>query len=256
MNDAPEPVVEVTVAASADTVWEALRDPVQIRRWFGWDTAGADEEIALIFLGEVPDGIDLPEAIDTSIEVDDAARSLRTGPHRIEVSDAGGRAVVRVTRGLAPGDAGWEGFVDMIDQVDEGWISFFQTLAFALARHPGEPRRTTFGMGLLPAEIPDLSSLLGLDTAELRTGARYAARLDAAGDLTGEIWFRSAHQVGLTVEGWGDGLLVVAEVPSGEAGVRPAMAIGSTYGLDDASHDALVARWDAWWAGLAPDGDA
>ena len=49
MTTAPkDPVVEVTVAASPDLVWEALREPEQIRRWFGWEYEGLDGEIALI----------------------------------------------------------------------------------------------------------------------------------------------------------------------------------------------------------------
>jgi hypothetical protein len=30
------------------------------------------------------------------------------------------------------------------------------------------------------------------------------------------VWFRSTHQVGLTVQGWGDGLLVAEEMPKSE----------------------------------------
>jgi uncharacterized protein YndB with AHSA1/START domain len=42
--------IEVTVAAPVDVVWEALRNPSEIRRWFGWEYDGLAEEIDAIFL--------------------------------------------------------------------------------------------------------------------------------------------------------------------------------------------------------------
>ena len=45
-----DPVVaEVVIAAPADAVWRALREPAEIRRWFGWDYDGLDAEIEFIF---------------------------------------------------------------------------------------------------------------------------------------------------------------------------------------------------------------
>jgi uncharacterized protein YndB with AHSA1/START domain len=48
MADAERLLIEVTMAAPVDAVWRALRDPAEIRRWFGWDYDGLDEEIRLI----------------------------------------------------------------------------------------------------------------------------------------------------------------------------------------------------------------
>jgi len=238
-----EPFLSVTVGASADDVWRALRDPDEIGRWFGWEYPGLEDEIALIFLGEMPEGIDLPAGIDTAIQVDDEARTLRTGPHLIEVRAAGGAAVVRVTRVIDVGGEGWEHFHAEIDHIEEGWLTFFQTLAFAIERHPGEPRRTIFGMGLLPG---DPLATLGL-AVDAAPGERYEVTTAPGDVLTGTVRFRSARQVGLTVDAWGDGLLVAAAVPGGTDEGTPAMAISSTYGLDDATRDALEARWSAWW---------
>ena len=48
-----EPVLfEVVIAAPADTVWRALRDRSEVRRWFGWDYDGIDDEIEMIFFGD------------------------------------------------------------------------------------------------------------------------------------------------------------------------------------------------------------
>jgi hypothetical protein len=240
-----EPFLSVTVGASPEAVWRALRDPEEIIRWFGWDYPGIEDEIALIFQGQVPAEIELPEGLDTAIEVDDEARTLRTGPHQIAVDAGDGGAVVRVTRVIDVGDDGWEMFHNEIDQIEEGWLTFFQQLAFAVARHPGEARRTVFGMGLIPGADPQAT--LGLDGIDAAVGERYEATVGPDA-LAGTVWFRSEHQIGLTVDGWGDGLLVAAIVPGGTDEGRPAMAIASTYGLADDDLSALEARWSGWWA--------
>jgi hypothetical protein len=241
----PEPFLSVTVGARADDVWRALRDPDEIVRWFGWEYPGIEDEIALIFHGQGADGIELPEGIDTAIEVDEEARTLRSGPHQIKVADEAGRAVVRVTRVIDVGDDGWEMFHAEIDNIEEGWRTFFQTLAFAVAHHPGQPRRTVFGMGLLPGADP--LATLGLGAADGPVGAAYTTTLATGDEIAGTVWFRSDHQVGLTVDAWGDGLLVAAAVPGGTDAGTPAMTILSTYGLDDADLAALETRWSAWW---------
>jgi len=243
----PEPVVSVTVPAAPEGVWRALRDPEEIGRWFGWEQPGLEDEIALIFHGRLADGIELPEGMDTSIEVDEERRTLRTGPHEIRVSGGPDGAVVRVTRVVDVGDTGWDAFHAEIDAIEEGWLTFFQQLAFALARHPGEPRRTAFGMGALPGTDP--LALLGLAGArELEPGDAYTATLATGDELAGTVWFRSPHQVGLTVDGWGDGLLVAAAVPGSDTGATTAMAIASTYALPSDRLADLEHRWSTWWA--------
>jgi uncharacterized protein YndB with AHSA1/START domain len=113
-------IVEVEIAAPVDTVWRALREPTEIRRWFGWDYEGLDEEIRFIFV--------------EASKADDEARVLDGGPGgTIALEDRGDRTVVRVTRPSSE-----EGY----DEVDEGWISFIQQLRFYLERHPGEDRST------------------------------------------------------------------------------------------------------------------
>lgn len=241
-----QPFLSVTVGATAEQVWRALRDPEEIGRWFGWEYPGLEDEIALIFQGQVPEGIDLPPGLDTTITVDEEARTLRTGPHLIAVEATADGAVVRVTRVIDVGDAGWEMFHAEIDHIEEGWRTFFQQLAFALVRHPGEPRRTVFGMGLVPGADPLATLGLGA-TGDAAEGERYAATLATGDAISGTVWFRSERQVGLTVDTWGDGLLVAAAVPGGTDEGTPAMAIGSTYGLTDEALGALEERWSAWW---------
>jgi uncharacterized protein YndB with AHSA1/START domain len=116
-----DPVIaEVEVAAPAGTVWRALREPAEIRRWFGWDYEGLDEEIRQIFV----DGA----------KADDAGRVLDFGEGgAIALEERGDRTVVRVTRAAPTG---------VYDEINEGWMTFVQQLRFYLERHAGQDRVT------------------------------------------------------------------------------------------------------------------
>ena len=113
-------IVELEIAAPVDAVWRALRDPAEIRRWFGWDYDGLEDEIRFIF--------------EEASTADDEAHVLDGGPGgTISLEARGDRTVVRVTR-PAPDD--------VYDEVNEGWLTFIQQLRFYLERHPGQERRT------------------------------------------------------------------------------------------------------------------
>jgi uncharacterized protein YndB with AHSA1/START domain len=166
--------VEVTVAAPAAGVWRALRDPAELRRWFGWEYDGLEAEIEAIFL---------PAAAS---EVDG---TLDTGAGRFELEPRGESTIVRV---VMPGTGD--------DAIEQGWITFAQQLRFALERHPGQDRETVYLSG-------DPGGPLGLDgLADLAAGERYAASAVTGEQLTGSVWLGSEHQLGLTVDAWGDGL--------------------------------------------------
>jgi uncharacterized protein YndB with AHSA1/START domain len=123
-----EPVIfEVVIAAPAETVWRALRDKDQIRRWFGWDYDGADEEIDYIFFGEA--------------SADGETHTLDFGETgRLTVEDGGTSAIVRLVRAAPAGTTSWDG---IYDDINEGWLTFVQQLRYFLERHPGEERTTT-----------------------------------------------------------------------------------------------------------------
>ena len=93
-----------------------MRDPAEIRRWFGWDYEGLEEEIEFIFF--------------QASKADDDAHVIDGGPGgMIALEDAGrpdGRA--RHARGGRDG---------VYDEVNEGWLTFIQQLRFYLERHPG-----------------------------------------------------------------------------------------------------------------------
>lgn len=226
--------MEITLPAPVDTVWTAFRDPTVIRRWFGWDYDGLDDEIRVVFFDETV--------------ADETAHTLQIGGHVLSLHDQGTETVVRVVR--TPGTAS-DAF---IDEVEEGWLSFLQQLRFVLARHQDGTRRTLYLGGETVGEPPaPAADLLGLGS--VGSGGRYRATTSVGDVLTGEVWFRSDRQLGLTVDEWGDGWLLVAQSPT----LRPPYGAASlalwTYGLDPAVATDLESRWSAWWAEHFRGGD-
>jgi uncharacterized protein YndB with AHSA1/START domain len=240
------PVIEVIVAAPVDAVWAHLRDPELIRRWHGWEDPGLDAEIQFIYVEHS--------------EADDEAHVIRGrgGPapgsyelgDRFDVEATGPQTtVVRITRGPRGTDPGWDA---MYDDVTQGWTSFLAQLRFAVERHPGVDRRTVF-RGRFGQPGPRALDLLGADA--LPTAAGSPCRLDVAGlpSIAGSLWFRTHDQIGLVVDDYGPGLVIVADKP-GEDPQRTAvsMIIVSTFGLTDDEHGRVEAKWSAWWSGTSP----
>lgn len=121
-------VVEVVVDAPAAQVWRAFRDPLELRRWHGWEYDGIEDEIRQIYFDDVT--------------VSEQELTLDThGAGRFELEPRGETTVVRVRRAAPEGAAGWEG---VYDEINEGWRSFVEQLRFYLERHAGEERRTLF----------------------------------------------------------------------------------------------------------------
>lgn len=234
-------IVEVTVPASADDAWDALRDPARIARWFGWDSESLPAEIRYIFIEHA--------------EADDAGRVLRFEgvPDRFEVEARGDGATVRLVR--ADSSRTTDDWGAVYDDMITGWITFVQQLAFWLSRGRGEDRRTLYLSGMAADTAgPPVSGALGLDAIRgLGPGAPYA--LDGPGErLSGTVQFVTALQTGLTVDGW-NGLLVVVDRPQDTGGLAEAggYAVLTTHGLDDAAFAGLEARWKDWWSERYPN---
>ena len=222
-------LVEVVVPAPADAVWAALRDPAKIREWFGWEADTLTDEIEFIFV--------------THARADEASRKVvfEGVNDRYEVEARGDASVVRVVRSAPAG--GWS---DAFDGMIEGWISFTWQLAFAFARHGLAPRRTVFFSG--PPRADRLGrDLLGLDAAPA-AGEPWSGPLGPEAEAAGQVWFTARHQTGVTVDAWGDGLLVVVDRPPSEKYPRGfVMLTLTTYGFDDPALADLKARWQGWW---------
>lgn len=118
-------VADVEIAAPAGAVWQALRDPAQIRQWHGWEYEGLDGEIAMIYVDDVT-------ASEETLTLD------THGGWRFELEPSGAATAVRVLRG----DEVLPELASMTDSVDAGWKTFAEQLRFYLERHPGELRRT------------------------------------------------------------------------------------------------------------------
>jgi hypothetical protein len=117
-------LIEVALPVAVQEAWAHLREPALIRRWFGWDYEGADEEIEQIFF--------------TEATVDDAGRMITFGAgDRLAVDEDGERSVVRLIRAAPAGQASWDG---IYDEINEGWLTFMQQLRFMLERHPNQDR--------------------------------------------------------------------------------------------------------------------
>jgi uncharacterized protein YndB with AHSA1/START domain len=234
MNPTDRVFVELLIAAPIDTVWRALRDPKEIARWFGWEHPGLAEEIEMIFNG---------------FEATEATHTLQSAnyPDRC-VLDAFGpdHTIVRLIRSAPTTDKSWQGIYD--DAIND-WLTFIEQLRFFLTRHQGADRRTLFLNGrAATADVPPLADALGLTRlAIVPIGQRYSVKTAMGDTLEGEVWFRSATQIGLIVDGYGDGLITVTTRPStAKSPYGGGKIVITTYGLDDARFAGLRTRWSDW----------
>ena len=229
-NDHEVPIVELTLPAPIETVWQWIRDPELIQRWHGWEAESLAAEIQFIFA-------------DHATPDEDAHTLLVTG-HLFTFESRGDETVVRLTRS-APA-LGTEWTEEYYEQIDQGWTIFLHQLRFALGRHRDDERRTVFLFGRQAGTTPTAGALGLADLASQPPGTRYAKASPTGDELAGEVWFATDHELGLTVDGWGDGLLIVAAGRDEPAGAAT-MAILTTYGMADGDVDALRERWTQWW---------
>lgn len=233
MSDSESRVlVEVTIAAPLDTVWAAVRDPEQISNWFGWDADTLDDEIAMIF-GK-PDVVDEREHRLKFGEWEGIADGF-------ELSARGDETLLRVVRfGAPPTD--WD---EVYSDVREGWVTFVHQLRLWIEEHHGERRRTVYLSGPTP-EGTTLSKLLELDGFEGSSAALPSGTADVS------VWHRSGFQLGLRVPDWGNGMLVVMDMPADEKRPTRGSLVLTTFGLDDP--DAFEKQWTDWWAAAVGNG--
>jgi hypothetical protein len=232
-------LVEVLVAAPIETVWKALREKDEIRRWFGWEYAGLEDELDWI--------------VSKGQAVLEEGRRIRIPSMNdffvLEPRDDG-YTVLRVVRSAPAAGPEGKGWAGIYDDTVEGWTSFMHALRLMLERHPGEERRTLYLSGRSrAADTPKPPEAAGLDAiASLPIGARYTVTLATGEAIAGDVWYRSENQVGLTVDSYGNGLLVVARRPTtAKSPHGGGNVLISMYGLSDAALADVRAKWTAWW---------
>ncbi|MFN3856685.1 MAG: hypothetical protein ACK4RV_02975 [Caulobacter sp.] len=232
-------LIDLTISAPASEVWAALREPAKVLRWFGWDADSLPAEVDFIFVQYA--------------RADEAAGVLHFEgtSDRFEVIDEGDTSRLRVVRAAAAESDDWD---DVYEDMTEGWITFVQQLRFALERHALAPRRTLFFTAGRSEERTDARPLEALGLSDL-TGASadqtWARDLPTGDSLRGRVWHASSRQIGLTVDEWGEGLLVVHDAGAWSlgGGHGAGMAVLTTYGLDEAAFQSLELRWTRWWRG-------
>ncbi|HEX3828519.1 MAG TPA: hypothetical protein VHV82_14740 [Sporichthyaceae bacterium] len=236
VNPDADPTFQIMLPRPMEAVWLAFRDPEFVRRWYGWEFDGLDEEIKALFVeGAVADR---------------AARTIHLGGHLFTLNPAEANTHLVVSRRapvVVDDDIDWDA---QYDDIEESWIAFLQQCRFAMARHPQQRRRTIFRAGAARSAIPTpVGDLLGLSgAARTPAGEPYVAEVGTGERLEGEVWYRTTLQLGVTVDAWGDGLLILAHPPSApEPFVLTTMTL-TTYGLDDTALADLETRWGRWWS--------
>lgn len=225
------PVTSVVLPLPLKECWPWFQDPALIREWHGWEYDGLEAEIQEIFVDGVAIGED--------------HRTINVGTHFFNFFEDDACTRVDVHRAPLDEHSEWH---EYLPDIDEGWTTFLQQLRFKLSHHRDDSRRTVF-YGGTPSD-PEVApiQLVGLgEIGSREPGTEYSTTLGPGDTVTGTLWFASANQVGITVDNWGDGLLVVSNGCRGGPPYTQGQAVLTSYGLADDQHAALVARWNDWW---------
>lgn len=225
--------LSVVINADAPQVWTMLREPSKVAQWHGWQAEDLESEIKEIYFSDVQEAPD-----HTSLTVH--------GGDTFELHPEAGGTRVSVTRAAVDHDSEWAAWDEDITQ---GWLTFLQQLRFALERHPHGKRHTLF----LHLTEGKASAIEKLGLSDLPApGEPYQLTLGTGEDIRGKVWYRTSHQVGLTVHSYaehGEGLLVVADHPAIKdvrAEGDGSLVIASTYDLGAGAFDAIRQSWDSW----------
>jgi uncharacterized protein YndB with AHSA1/START domain len=234
--------LSVVINSDAQQVWTMLREPSKVAQWHGWEADDQAAEINEIYFSpNVVEGADHTSLVVNGGDI----FTLKPVPTGTEVS---------VTRAAVDHNSEWAAWDEDITQ---GWLTFLQQLRFALERHPHGKRRTLFFS--VPGAEGSAIEKLGLGDVPA-PGEPYSLTLATGEEVSGKVWFRSNHQVGLTVHNYaehGEGLVIVADQPAIPE-IRPdggSLVIASTYDLGARRLEAVRDYWDKWRAENYPTSD-
>lgn len=185
------PKLSLIINAPIDTVWDALRNKEKLLQWHGWDTPSLNDEIENIYFTDVKE--------DSG---DDKKRTLvvNGGDTFIVEAEDDATKLTLVRAGLS-GDPEWDTYYD---NITEGWVSFVEQLRFMLEHSPKGSRKATFSN--LSLSRKDILEQLNL-TSE-RVGTHFKGQFQDT-DIAGSVWFSTPEQLGLIVDEWGPGLLIL-----------------------------------------------
>lgn len=213
------PQLSLTIKASIESVWNALRQKQKLAQWFGWDYEGLDAEINDIYFTNVRE----------EGETDTTRRSLAVngGDTFILIAHDDNTELQLVRRPL---DGTAED--NYYDTITEGWISFIEQLRFMLEHQPNGTRKT-----IVTHRRLDKNAILAeLDLPDAQEEQVFEGALEGV-KLSGSVRLVTPQQIGLLVDGWGPGLLIIQFSEN--------MQLLTTYELEDETFNALSEKWSA-----------
>jgi hypothetical protein len=232
-------VVSLDISAPPATVWQHMRQPDLVHRWYRWDSPTLDDEVrAFVAATEGREGV--------------TGHTLTWHNHDVlTIGPAPGRpsathlTVTRSSHDLA----GYDGVHDHADAV---WIASAEQLRFAVTAQNTQPRRTLsiFGLdaGDLRDRLLDRAGLHGIRGVPI--GGNVQARRPDGTLLGGTLVRKTDDLIVLHLHGITEAMLVLFETPAASAPPHGTVgAVLSTYGLDDATFAQVQERWTGWWRG-------
>jgi hypothetical protein len=246
MSLAAREVVALDVPAGPEVVWDHLRHPELIRRWFRWDHPLLAEEIRRTFL------LDATEEIHDRVGI--VLRRLRWhNRDSLEIHGHEGGTHTRVTVRRPP-LALLASFDGTRDELDEEWITSIHQLQYALDVYLGHERKS-LAMERMDAGPYSNSALYraGLhDAFGVPVGAAIQVHRPDGSVTGGTVAYRTAFQMGIRLHGHRETFFVLQRVPpASDPPHGTVSAFWSTYDLDDEHWAEAQRHWAGWWA--APD---
>lgn len=185
------PQLSLIINAPIDAVWDALRSKEKLLQWHGWDTPSLEEEIESIYFADIKE--DGSDSRKRTLVVNGGDTFM------VEAKEAMTKLTL-IRAGLS-GDPEWDAYYD---NITEGWVSFVEQLRFMLEHNPKGSRKTIFSN--LSLERNDVLEQLNL--ADEKIGTHFEGQFQD-NDITGSVWFSTPNQLGLVVDVWGPGLLIL-----------------------------------------------
>jgi uncharacterized protein YndB with AHSA1/START domain len=242
---------QIDIASSAESVWEALTNAEELKRWFPLEARVDPGKGGKIRLSWGPEWegtarIDLWEP-------NRRLRSIGSGsgqPVSVEwtIETHGGKTILRLTQSSFSSGADWEN--EFYDSTNYGWLFMLTNLRHYLERHAGQPRAVAWARRKIELSRDSVCErLVGPGgvfvegaAGDLLAGKRYSLRV-----ATDEVWSGRVEFIVrnrgfcLTVDSLNDALAWLTVEGSGP--LHDAQFWFSTYGLPQPQVTALQSRW-------------